>query len=1183
MAAKVEVCIRCRPVKTGDPVALAVQQTAQGAKVTVPEIKQTAELASERDYVFDSFWPGETSQESVFENVARPIVDRVLDGYMGTICCYGASGCGKSYTIFGEKGSEGILPRAMAYLLNAKTLRTNTKEITFVASFLEIYLDKVYDLLDDVLDPTMLDAPQHAALPRPGVPGAPAASSGAPAATAGPSQDAGATTTATAAAGRTLQLRENTLGAFYADGLSMHPVESVADFVRLHKTGMRRRATFSTRVNERSSRSHCIFSVACIQVDRVNSMQATSMLSLVDLAGAERLSKSASEGVRKLEAATINRSLSALGNVVQALARSSDHVPYRDSKLTRILASSLGGNCFTTMVCNVHPTVACHEETLSTLAFGHRCRNITNQPRISVIDLSQASAEERIRRLQAELAEARLLLDQETRRRLAAEKHIAGELGQPFAYGSSGELLLDGDPAQTGQPRHARRRGSARGPEAPGDGSGAGADAASTAILATQRDTIVSLQRRLEQKTVDMVDVQTRLRGEKEALLRGLSDARKELTAAKVALAACQQDRELEAAAAKAAHARELDTVMLNNARLLQQAADDTRHLRDVVLGESAAGAAQGDLERALRQRTEAEKLAFATELDSLMLRQREDLLRHFQKEMGLLRSEAARIERDQTAAALAMDTDLNRLHNCLRWLVLQYNLVATTLYDCAAGRFLVAPFNFDGLIASALSAGAAGATSRPGSSLCSRPSSGLSKTLSVAKSGNNAFVSATPSTQAPSRRPVSALSCHSHSTQSIAGAGHGHGHGQGDSATAAAVAVAAETFPDPPCGDFVETAVFARPKVPGAVCIPTDRLPATIPAEMAAFMKEHHDKLTDKEFLVTLQNMISGKDAIATSYLAASAQSAGSATCTQDPAAGTGRYLSRVTAPGSPFRIDKNARAASPIIQRGGVASVADPAKVHAARPASASGFSSIRPYSAYTKRPYDYEEGPNKTVRRCKARPLPREPRFAKVFGDSPPKVFSDEASMLVNNQYTSSGVGSVVSPPIGNRTLSSSTYYAGSNISKARSMSTLSGPQGSSISARTLANVYSSGPQYQSPFEDAAASDPKNDMAFTREANTSGNGRQDARGEAASAGAAGDVFDEWTSEHSQGDGGASAGGQPGAAEAASLTQTLYNELLQEKRKVAALKNASLMQLRMLQSSSAPKPAQKIVFYQK
>jgi hypothetical protein len=259
-----------------------------------------------------------------------------------------------------------------------------------------------------------------------------------------------------------LEIRENPNGATFVKDLSVIPVTTLDEVMAIIGAGVALRATYETSMNEVSSRSHTVFTLHVVQRER-NSPDApttTGMLNLVDLAGSERLDKSKSEGQRKKEAVVINKSLSALGNVVMALQRNDyTHVPYRDSKLTRLLQDSLGGNSFTTLLATLNPLQENYEECLNTLMFANRCRYVQNQPSVNYVANTESS-DQRVKALMTEISELRESLS-------AAQKREGGLrelLNNKIKLSTGNETLtrmLGMTPSGEGKPINPRMSGNA--------------------------------------------------------------------------------------------------------------------------------------------------------------------------------------------------------------------------------------------------------------------------------------------------------------------------------------------------------------------------------------------------------------------------------------------------------------------------------------------------------------------------------------------------------------------------------------------------------------------------------------------------------------------------------------------------------------------------------------------------
>ncbi|XP_077633447.1 kinesin-like protein KIF9 isoform X2 [Crocuta crocuta] len=300
------------------------------------------------------------SQDLVYETVAKNVVSQALDGYNGTIMCYGQTGAGKTYTMTGATENykhRGILPRALQQVFRMIEERP-THAITVRVSYLEIYNESLFDLLST--------------LPY-----------------VGPSVTP-------------MTIVENPQGVF-VKGLSVHLTSQEEDAFSLLFEGEANRIIASHTMNKNSSRSHCIFTIYVEAHSRTLSDEKyiTSKINLVDLAGSERLGKSGSEGRVLKEATYINKSLSFLEQAIIALGdQKRDHIPFRQCKLTHALKDSLGGNCNMVLLTNIYGEAAQLEETLSSLRFASRMKLVTTEPAIN----EKYDAERMVKNLEKELA-----------------------------------------------------------------------------------------------------------------------------------------------------------------------------------------------------------------------------------------------------------------------------------------------------------------------------------------------------------------------------------------------------------------------------------------------------------------------------------------------------------------------------------------------------------------------------------------------------------------------------------------------------------------------------------------------------------------------------------------------------------------------------------------------------------
>uniref|UniRef100_A0A4W3I5B7 Kinesin family member 15 n=1 Tax=Callorhinchus milii TaxID=7868 RepID=A0A4W3I5B7_CALMI len=327
-------------------------------------------------FTYDHVADIHTTQESVFSVVAKGIIESCMNGYNGTIFAYGQTGSGKTFTMLGPSDDSdnfthnlrGVIPRSFEYLFylisREKEKAGDGKDFLCKCSFIEIYNEQIYDLLDP-------------------------ASSG-------------------------LFLRENIKTGVFVEGVIERVVTSAAEAYQVLSMGWRNRSVASTSMNRESSRSHAVFTVTIESKEKISNLFniRTSQLNLVDLAGSERQRDTRAEGVRLKEASSINRSLSCLGNVIMGLidvaSGKNRHICYRDSKLTFLLRDSLGGNAKTYIIANVHPGSRCFGETLSTLQFARRAKLIKNKATVNEAtqgSLGHLQAE--IKRLKEQLAEQR--------------------------------------------------------------------------------------------------------------------------------------------------------------------------------------------------------------------------------------------------------------------------------------------------------------------------------------------------------------------------------------------------------------------------------------------------------------------------------------------------------------------------------------------------------------------------------------------------------------------------------------------------------------------------------------------------------------------------------------------------------------------------------------------------------
>ncbi|KAJ3084839.1 kinesin-domain-containing protein [Rhizoclosmatium globosum] len=343
-AEAVIVCVRCRPFSEKEKERVSgakkcVQIQPDRGAVTLQSPKSEEDI---KNFTFDAAFDENCTQIEVYNSTARIIVDAVLNGFNGTVFCYGQTGTGKTFSMQGISNVphlRGIIPNAFNHIFD-HIARSKHKKFLVRVSFLEIYNEEIRDLLV-----------------KKGKGG--------------------------------LELKEHPETGVYVKDLSGYVVKSVAEMEQLMNVGNNARSVGATLMNETSSRSHSIFTITIESSEAGGGVDGEDRfvlgkLHLVDLAGSERQSKTGASGDRLKEATKINLSLSALGNCISALVDGkSSHIPYRDSKLTRLLQDSLGGNAKTLMIATLSPASYNYDETLSTLRYANRAKNIKNKPKIN--------------------------------------------------------------------------------------------------------------------------------------------------------------------------------------------------------------------------------------------------------------------------------------------------------------------------------------------------------------------------------------------------------------------------------------------------------------------------------------------------------------------------------------------------------------------------------------------------------------------------------------------------------------------------------------------------------------------------------------------------------------------------------------------------------------------------------
>lgn len=379
----IRVFCRCRPlnaeeISNGSTAVVDFDSTQEN------ELQIISSDSSRKHFKFDHVFKPEDSQEVVFLQT-MPIVTSVLDGYNVCIFAYGQTGTGKTFTMEGTPENRGVNYRTLEELFRVSKERSSFMKYELFVSMLEVYNEKIRDLLIE--------------------------SSNQPA--------------------KKLEIKQSAEGTQEVPGLVETHVHSTDEVWELLKSGCRARSVGSTNANELSSRSHCLVRVTVVGENILNGQRTRSHLWLVDLAGSERVGRIEVEGERLKESQFINKSLSALGDVISALASKTTHIPYRNSKLTHMLQSSLGGDCKTLMFVQISPNSADLGETLCSLNFASRVRGVEHGPARKQADVGELFKYKQLaEKVKHDEKETKKLQDslQSLQLRLSAREHICRNL-----------------------------------------------------------------------------------------------------------------------------------------------------------------------------------------------------------------------------------------------------------------------------------------------------------------------------------------------------------------------------------------------------------------------------------------------------------------------------------------------------------------------------------------------------------------------------------------------------------------------------------------------------------------------------------------------------------------------------------------------------------------------------------
>lgn len=334
---RIKIAARVRPRLEHEIDDEGIQVSHTSGSLSCISVPNPRDLSQIFNFPLSSCYDQNSSQEEIFERDVRPLIDVVYGGVTVTIFAYGVTSSGKTHTMQGTKEEPGVIPRVVEAMFQQKaSLQKSRVELS--VSYMEIYKDEVYDLFVN-----RDTAPK-------------------------------------------LPVRENDAGQVFVANLSSLPIQSVEEFDSIYSRASRHRSVGATNLNRASSRSHAVLTLEVTMTDSTAQKTLTGKINLVDLAGSENNKLTGNDPTRMAESAAINKSLSVLGQVVHALNQGASRIPYRNSKLTRILQDALGGSSIGLLICNLAPGVRFRQDTLNTLNFAVRTKNVENRPVINERD-----------------------------------------------------------------------------------------------------------------------------------------------------------------------------------------------------------------------------------------------------------------------------------------------------------------------------------------------------------------------------------------------------------------------------------------------------------------------------------------------------------------------------------------------------------------------------------------------------------------------------------------------------------------------------------------------------------------------------------------------------------------------------------------------------------------------------
>ncbi|KAJ3304161.1 Kinesin-like protein kif3b [Kappamyces sp. JEL0829] len=510
----VRVVLRCRPFSEKEKAAGHSNVVKIEPKAGTVSILDPKQVDPPKTFTFDNVFDSNCTQTEVYSTTARDIVSSVLNGYNGTVFAYGQTGTGKTFSMEGIRNVpelRGIIPMAFDHIFGHIENAGAGVQFLVRASYLEIYNEEIRDLLN--------------------------------------------------INGKRLEIKERPDTGVYVKDLSSHVIKTIEEMDQLMSMGNKNRSVGFTEMNATSSRSHSIFTITveASELDEATGDQRirAGKLHLVDLAGSERQSKTGATGDRLKEATKINLSLSALGNVISALVDGkSMHIPYRDSKLTRLLQDSLGGNAKTLMVATMSPASYNYDETVSTLRYANRAKNIKNKPKVNEDpkDAMLREFQEEIKRLKQMLEEGgpvgengEIIQEVEEVEEVEVEETDSEDEVSPRRRSKSGKAAAKKSPRKSKTSAKTSKEGSGSIPESELAAMQELVNKEKRAILATKDMEESEKKRLLEEASKRDAELENE-RGAREALAEKLAEMEKKLLVGGVNILDQHQQQQIELA-----------------------------------------------------------------------------------------------------------------------------------------------------------------------------------------------------------------------------------------------------------------------------------------------------------------------------------------------------------------------------------------------------------------------------------------------------------------------------------------------------------------------------------------------------------------------------------------------------------------------------------------------------------